>query len=117
MTTSQPNPYEHLAIRWDPNLPEQFKTVVCGPGWATLIADLVESTGDDFLVSQIKEKFGGLRYYVRPADGLDEHAEARGRQMIDDAERASCKTCETCGAPGEKTQKGHIHKTVCEECR
>lgn len=57
---------------------------------------------------QVKEKFGGLRFYV---DNADDYT----RGVISMAESMSYKTCETCGAPGKQTGKGWI-KTVCESC-
>jgi hypothetical protein len=47
---------------------------------------------------QVKEKFGGLRFYYSGGDD-----EVRG--MVDLAERMSCKTCELCGSPGSGRAK------------
>lgn len=57
-------------------------------------------------VVQIKEKFGGLRFYY---DGGD--AEIRG--MVTMAEAWADKSCETCGAPGERRSGGWI-RTLCD---
>lgn len=56
--------------------------------------------------SQVKEKFGGLRFYV---DGGDEVS----NRLISFAESLSVKTCEVCGAPGRQRDGGWI-KTLCE---
>ena len=56
-------------------------------------------------VAQIKEKFGGLRFYY---DGGDD--EIRG--MVRMAESWADKSCETCGSPGTSGGKGWI-KTLC----
>jgi len=78
------------------------------PGWRKIILDLhdklVEESPDYYII-QIKEKFGGLRYYV----GGTTYA---GYDMIDEAERLSYVTCETCGRPGEPTSKGWT-RTLC----
>jgi hypothetical protein len=57
---------------------------------------------------QVKEKFGGLRFYV---DNADDYTHG----VIAMAESMSYKTCEICGSPGKQTGKGWI-KTVCESC-
>jgi hypothetical protein len=57
-------------------------------------------------VSQIKEKFGGLRFYY---DGGDDFVDALVRM----AEAWAENTCEVCGAPGEARGGGWI-KTLCD---
>lgn len=58
------------------------------------------------IISDIKEKYGGLRFYVR---GATEEVE----NYIDFAEALSMKTCEECGAPGEPRSDGWT-KTLCD---
>ena len=58
--------------------------------------------------AQVKEKFGGLRFYMTM--GTDE---VYG--LIDKAEALSRKTCEECGEPGEERSGGWIH-TLCNNC-
>ena len=55
---------------------------------------------------QVKEKFGGLRFYVQAA--TDEHY-----RYITFAESMSYRTCEDCGAPG-KTYTDGWHTTLCD---
>jgi hypothetical protein len=55
---------------------------------------------------QVKEKFGGLRFYVQAA--TDEHY-----NYITFAESMSYKTCEVCGAPGKRYTDGW-HQTLCD---
>jgi hypothetical protein len=57
---------------------------------------------------QIKEKFGGLRFYI--SHGTPEMFEAIGH-----AERLSYETCEDCGAPGEVRPGGWLI-TLCNTC-
>jgi hypothetical protein len=58
------------------------------------------------VASQVKEKFGGLRFYV---DGANkEH-----HNFIWFAENMSYRTCEECGAPG-KLYTGGWHRTLCK---
>lgn len=91
------------------NTPFSMFGVECDPGWDELIFDLCEKL--DFIkfsgiVMQIKEKFGGLRFYVQSATPQD-------YELIRAAEEKSYKTCEVCGGPGTPTDKGWI-KTVCD---
>ena len=61
------------------------------------------------VAEQIKEKFGGLRFYVT---GGDDATDA----FISFAETISLKTCENCGHPGQqKSISGWIH-TACDPC-
>jgi len=55
---------------------------------------------------QVKEKFGGLRFYVQAA--TDKHY-----QYISFAESMSYRTCEECGAPGKRYTDGW-HQTLCD---
>jgi hypothetical protein len=55
---------------------------------------------------QVKEKFGGLRFYVQAA--TDTHY-----KYITFAESMSYRTCEECGAPG-KTYTDGWHTTLCD---
>lgn len=61
------------------------------------------------VAEQIKEKFGGLRFYFY---GGDEFCEG----VVHMAESMSYKTCETCGKPGKPNEVGWI-STLCEDCR
>lgn len=83
-----------------------------GPGWhgilAVLLADL-EKLGWNGEIHQVKEKFGGLRFYI--GGGSDEIYERIGK-----AEWDSLETCENCGAPGEPEGPGWI-RTLCRTCR
>lgn len=56
---------------------------------------------------QVKEKFGGLRFYYMGGDDY-----IRGLEAM--AESMSYRTCEVCGAPGSSTSEGWI-RTLCEE--
>jgi hypothetical protein len=59
------------------------------------------------IVAQIKEKFGGLRFYY---DGGDDRIQG----MVSMAESWADKSCETCGKPGRRREVGWI-KTLCDE--
>lgn len=96
--------------------------IACNDGWYQLIYDLSSAIEDIALelkkqgvsestlpeVSQIKEKFGGLRFYVHNLYGdMDE--------LISAAEEQSMKTCEMCGKPGTRRAKDWV-QTLCDEC-
>lgn len=57
-------------------------------------------------VVQIKEKFGGLRFYY---DGGDDTIDG----MVRMAEAWADKSCETCGAPGTRRGGGWV-RTLCD---
>ena len=58
-------------------------------------------------VEQIKEKFGGLRFYYQ---GGDDHISG----MVDMAETWANHACETCGDRGERRSGGWI-RTLCDK--
>jgi hypothetical protein len=69
-------------------------------------AKLDEETAKVPVASQVKEKFGGLRFYVNGA--TDKHW-----NYINFAESMSYTICEECGAPG-KTYTDGWHMTLCD---
>jgi hypothetical protein len=86
-------------------------------GWLPLVDALCADIGQclppsmlpHFHVSQIKEKFGGLRFYCDGA--MTDEVEA----LIDDAEAKSLHICEVCGLPGHQRSGGYI-RTLCDSC-
>jgi hypothetical protein len=64
--------------------------------------------GHEFEVVQVKEKFGGLRFYVncRRHEAI--------RQRIGIAADESFRTCEVCGQPGT-LRTARCIKTLCDE--
>ena len=79
-------------------------------GWLGIIKRLIEDLielGWDKEICQVKEKFGGLRFYIN--SGSEEIW-----QRIHLAESASYITCETCGELGEARGGGWI-QTLCDE--
>jgi hypothetical protein len=102
---SQRNPL----YRNDLDIPMSFD---CGDGWFPLIwklcEDLEKVVGEEFMVDQVKEKFGTLRFYV---SATNDEAD----RLIDNAERMSAGICELCGKPGRLKVKGGWFRTVCED--
>lgn len=104
-----PKLYEHL---------ERFGFRV-DDGWEPIIRRLSEKLEPlGVRAHQVKEKFGGLRFYFGFAtDSLSPEQEAEIEAAIKEAEREADKTCEVCGEPGFLCVKGHWYKTLCEAHR
>lgn len=64
---------------------------------------------DSFAVNQVKEKYGGLRYYVNLYDSVIE-------SLIGYAEYKSLNTCELCGEYGVINKSGWL-SVRCDKCR
>ena len=81
-------------------------------GWFDILMDLsvkleaMEGIAD-IHVTQVKEKFGGLRFYINSGT-------AKMFDAIDEAEGRSYETCETCGKPGEIRRSGWL-TVLCDE--
>ena len=78
-----------------------------GKGWLNLIDTIYDKLPPSACVSQVKEKFGGLRFYV---DGIDDKIYA----FIEEIENQSYKICEVCGRPGKQRNKYGWIKTLCD---
>lgn len=88
------------------------------PGWASIIRYVDKQLGDidpDYKVNQIKEKFGGLRYYfLSDSDGFE-----LMNEIVTVAEKESFRTCENCGTKENVATKADNSwiKTLCKKCR
>lgn len=78
-----------------------------GDGWASLIDAIFNKLPNDAQILQVKEKYGGLRFYV---DNVDDDM----LDFIAEMEMKSYKICEVCGKPGEAREGGWI-KTLCDD--
>jgi hypothetical protein len=86
----------------------------CGDGWFKLLDELSANLEPlNIVAAQVKEKFGGLRFYI---EGCDESVYDKVYALIDEAEHQSYKICETCGKDGELRQGGWM-VTACDECQ
>ena len=95
------NPGKCLAIHVDPESEEE-------PPGNYLACFCDEYRSPHPRASQVKEKFGGLRFYM--THGTDEIF-----KLVNEAEALSYKTCEECGKPGEGRSDGWVH-TLCDTC-
>ncbi len=90
-----------------------------GEGWDGLIRKLctkivaIAPQVGYVTVTQIKEKFGTLRFYIDPVNVDKENWELIG-QAISEAEQESAITCEYCGKPGV-ARSGSWIRTLCDE--
>jgi hypothetical protein len=91
--------------------------ITCGDGWYDIIDRLcarVELLDPDAVLVQVKEKFGGLRFYLNATKNEQVWEE------IGKAERSSMETCENCGKPaahGSDKETGWIWTVCSEECK
>ena len=88
----------------------------CGQGWMPLVIELdqkLAAINPDYVIEQIKEKFGGLRYYVANIDYDEEVV-----RLITEAEEKSYTICEDCGSTEDvKTEGPGWVRTQCAKCR
>lgn len=89
-----------------------------GEGWHPLVRELEAKLLDidqDYRLQQVKEKFGGLRYYATSA--ADPEPDGLFHTTISEYEGRSLSICEVCGQPGTLDESGHWLKTLCEAHR
>lgn len=86
----------------------------CSDGWFDIISRLSEeiSVFEDVRAEQVKEKFGGLRFYI---DGCTEENHKQVYDIIAKYEDMSYETCEWCSKPGKRVSGGWV-LTLCSEC-
>lgn len=95
----------------------------CRDGWYDIILELSHQIHNIFKVAclskddypevfQVKEKFGGLRFYIDPCvDTITDQI----YKVVDDAEKKSINTCEICGNSGQQRYDGWV-VTLCDSC-
>lgn len=102
--------------RWsDPQTTLMCWGFECGDGWYDILHDLCQdimiycvATGDKVPKAvQVKEKWGGLRFYV---DSCSDEV----YYIINNYEKKSYRTCEVCGGRGVVRDNGWV-KTLCDQ--
>lgn len=113
MSESTPNLHDtldHLLAKYE--LPPPVCHSWLPEGWGAVVDNLIEdliALGWDRCIYQVKEKFGGLCFYV--GDASDEML-----ARIHAAEKASLQTCMTCSAPGRpQAPNGYWIQTLCDK--
>lgn len=88
----------------------------CQDGWYRIIYNLSTAIEREAIESglcpeaiQVKEKFGGLRFYIRGGN-------EKIQRLIRRAGEQSLKTCECCGEPGEIIQSAWV-RVCCKRCQ
>lgn len=103
--------------------PFGVRGIECGDGWFQILLDLsskiepeLRAMLDDGTpiedlprVVQVKEKFGGLRFY------MNQHSE-KWLKWIREAEAAARTSCECCGAQAFMHRRGGYLQILCPEC-
>lgn len=91
----------------------------CDKGWYPLIEECLDriekalekhpdNEYGNFMIMQVKEKFGGLRIY---ANFYYEDV----RDIIEECEEKSYHVCEVCGEPGKLRVYHYWYKTLCNK--
>ena len=110
----------HMLSKFD----DRFPAVIdVGPGWIHIIAKLhnaIFMMNPNYKIAQVKQKFGGLRYYIDLY--FQEHEDVQTIKKIVNnlvyvAEHQASETCEKCGEPGKLTKKNMYYTTSCDECK
>src|SRR5438128_1758264 len=107
------NPYKHRKY-WLHDI---------APGWHQLVIPLLkelEELGGSIV--QVKEKFGGLRFYFelhQTEDREQRRAVRAFRLKVANVEDDSTSICEYCGSPGKisNNKLSSWVKTLCEVCK
>lgn len=106
--------FSHIIERFD----EGFHPFIdAGHGWSGVINDCHKkllSVDPDYKVVQIKEKFGGLRYYFNPSNPV--HTRVMS-DIVRPFEKKSYTVCEVCGKNAKlmKRIRDSWLKTLCRE--
>lgn len=84
----------------------------CGEGWHPLIKELIDKLNEfpeEIYVTQVKEKYGGLCFYVASAP-------EKAHEIIHEYEEKSFHICERCGKTGELRDHNGWYTTLCDKC-
>ena len=89
-----------------------YGSIDVGDGWSGIIDKLclqLSETPEPIKATQIKEKFGTLRFYTDVSTDQQD-------KFITSAENESAIVCEVCGRPGKIRSSGRSWiKTLCDE--
>lgn len=84
-------------------------------GWFAIIEEMSQALDalnihvEDFWISQVKEKFGGLRVYIDVTSRVSESVQQQIRDIIQRAKGKADVTCELTGEPGVLCKRqGHF---------
>lgn len=93
-----------------------YQGIAVHDGWIPLLdqlccalTDVIRADQLSFQATQVKEKFGQLRFYAQGGT-------ARTRALIDAAELRSGTICEGCGDTSYLRNRGGLITTICDSC-
>lgn len=92
--------------------------IAVGDGWYNLIEELcreLTKLGGGVEAAQVKEKFGGLRFYLEFGEHTSQLVIDEAHRLENEYEAKSYTICETCGQPGKVSQTRWI-QTICPTC-
>ena len=113
----------------EPRSPFSQRGIECGNGWFKLLDNLCASLTDKIKVwqqknpniknkhprvAQVKEKLGGLRFYMTYPGGNEQILVMEFSEFISAFEKESYKICEQCG--NDATLNLVKNMTLCETC-
>ncbi|MGB3374907.1 MAG: hypothetical protein WBA87_07195 [Microbacterium sp.] len=113
MTEELPAELNGLLKRIAPGWPELLEV---GVGWHPLLARLdakLSVIAPNYVVQQVKSKFGALSFYADPSDDPSSFDETF-TDAVRAAEWESTETCEVCGAPARQYVIRMWVSTLCE---
>jgi hypothetical protein len=94
------------------------KWISCESGWYPLLLELDEqlaALSEAYVIHQVKEKFGGLRFYP-DLNSFAEEDQAKAMELIREAELKAAKTCELCSKPAKLVARNFNYRTLCSNC-
>jgi hypothetical protein len=96
------------------------RRIWCERGWYPIVVDVDHQLAEmdpAYVVHQVKEKFGGLRYYFTPSDTASKDQVRQMHEVASRAERQAAITCEVCGATVDvDLRRGARWQTLCSSC-
>lgn len=99
-------------------IPERWgKYLSISEGWYEVVFQLdrdIAALDPDYTIAQVKEKFGGLRYYI---DNINPAVSDAANRLIAEAEAKVSTMCEECGQPGVLRTDIGWYRTLCDAHR
>ncbi|MHB1733448.1 MAG: hypothetical protein ACYCU8_08335 [Ferrimicrobium acidiphilum] len=96
------------------------RNIWCERGWYEIVVEVdrrLAQLDPAYVVRQVKEKYGSLRYYFAPSDAASEDVVRQMKDVVAKAERQAAITCEVCGATVDVVlREGPRWQTVCSTC-
>ncbi len=101
--------------------PEGSRRSSVGEGWVPIVEELhniLVKVDSRYRIDQVKEKFGGLRYYFTPSfvPKNEPQRYSSMRYLVELAEALAARTCAACGRDGEVRNLGGWIVPRCDDC-